>query len=235
MKRNTVLTLFFAVLIVLNTGCAAAGVASHTYTEPGVLEVENELLVPIPFEQAWDKMVRELAVYFYVINNIDKESRLINVSFSSNSPEQFVTGGTTTRIFRRQNKVENVSYDAAASSTYKIGWTWGPLNNLPVTGTYDRRTSLEGRANIYMAPEGSGAIVTVNCHYILTVNVTGTYVAENAFGGISERGVTPSSLWTATFNTNAPAKVNWGTTEEPFWLTFRSTGKFENDILSILR
>lgn len=189
----------------------------------------------MPFDQAWDKLVKELATQFYVINNIDKESRLINVSFSTDRPEQFVTGGTTTREFRRKGAVEHFSYDPAASSSYKTGWKWGQYNNLPSTGTFFRQTSLEGRANIYVAPDGDETLVTVNCRYVLTVNVTGIFVAENAFGTPVQSGAVPSSSATASFSTNVPVRVNWGTPAEPSWATFRSTGKFESDILSIIK
>jgi len=235
MKHKTILAALLAALGLLVTGCATVGVGSYSYEDPTPLEIENEVFVPMPFEQAWDKLVKELATQFYVINNIDKESRLINASFSSDRPEQYVTGGTTNREFRRKGAVELFSYDPAASSSYKTGWKWGQYNNLPSTGTFLRRTSLEGRANIYVAPEGEGTRVTVNCRYVLTVDVTGTFVAENALGTPVQQGAVPSSSATASLSTNAPVRVNWGSPAEPSWVTFRSTGKFEKDILSILK
>lgn len=235
MKQKTSIAILFAALGLLVAGCAAVGVASFAHKDPILPDVENEAFVPVPFEQAWDKLVKELATQFYVINNIDKESRLINVSFSSDHPEQYVTGGSTTREFQRKGAVERFSYDPAASSSYKTGWKWGPYNNLPCTGTVFRTTSLEGRANIYLAPDGDGTRVTVNCRYVLTVDVTGTFVAENAFGTPVQSGTIPSASSTAALNTNAPARVNWGNPAEPSWVTLRSTGKFEKDVLSILK
>ena len=235
MKQKTILTILIMTVFQFLSGCATVGVSSYSYKEPTSLEIENEAFVSIPFDQAWDKLVKHLATRFYVVNNIDKESRLINVSFSTDSPEQFVTGGTTTHEFRRNGPAETVSYDPASSSSYKTGWKWGPYNNLPATGTIYRRTSLEGRANIYAAPDGDGMRMTVNCRYILTIKITGTFVAEDAFGTPVQTGVLPSSTDTASVSTDAPARVNWGTPAEPAWVTLRSTGKLENDILSILK
>lgn len=235
MTQKTILAILITIVFHFLSGCATVGVSSYSYKEPTSFEIENEAFVPMPFDQAWDKLVRELATRFYVVNNIDKESRLINVSFSSNNPEQFVTGGTTTREFRRDGPTERISYDPASSSSFKTGWKWGPYKNLPSTGTLYRRTSLEGRVNIYAAPDGDGMRMTVNCRYILTVKVTGTFVAENAFGTPMQTGVLPSSTETASLSTDAPVRVNWGTPAEPSWVTLRSTGKLENDILSILK
>ena len=138
----------------------------NSYEAPTPLVVENEAFTTAPFGQIWDKLVKDRATHFYMINNIGKESRLINVSFSSNTPEQYVTGGMTTREFRRKPAVEHFAYDPDASSSHKIGWKWGPYNNPPSTGIISRRTSLKGRANIYVAPDGDGTRVTVNCRYV---------------------------------------------------------------------
>ncbi|MEO6597464.1 MAG: hypothetical protein ABIP94_22195, partial [Planctomycetota bacterium] len=131
-------------LVCLVQACASVGVASFTHTAAKERTIDNEKVVAIPFDRAWDRLVRELASRFYVINNIDKESRLINASFSSDRPEEYVTGGSTERVYERNGVKERVVYDPAASSSFKTGWTWGDYNNLPVTGTWNRRASLEG-------------------------------------------------------------------------------------------
>jgi len=216
-------------------GCASIGDASSTYQEPTPENIPNEVVFEMPFEEAWDVLVRELATRFYVINNIDKESRLINVSFSSDTPEQFVTGGQTTRQLDRGGEISTWTYDPAASSSYEIEQAWGDFNNLPMTATVIRRTSLEGRSNIYVAPAGGSTRLTVNCRYILTVEVSGTFVGKNAFGGVAQAGTVPPKKVSAAFNTNEPCSVNWGTPGEPDYVAFRSTGEFEKDVISILK
>ncbi len=117
----------------------------------------------------------------------------------------------------------------------KTAWTWGPHNNLPAVGSMYRKASLEGRANIYVAPSGDMTTVTVNCRYVLTVVGTGTYVGENAYGTPTSSGTIQPTSATASFDTLVPAKLNWGNASTPVWLTIRSTGRFENDVLSILK
>ena len=102
---------------------------------------------------------------------------------------------------------------------------------MPVSG--QSKDAIEIPKGVTVKIEGTR--ITVNCRYVVTVEVTGAFVAEDAFGSPVQQGALPSSTSTASFSTNAPVRANWGTPTEPSWVAFRSTGKFENDILSILR
>lgn len=65
--------------------------------------------------------MKQLAKSFFVVNNIEKESRLINVSFSTETPEKYINCGRTTRTFKLGDEVLTTSYDVAADSSYKFG------------------------------------------------------------------------------------------------------------------
>ena len=224
-----------SLLLALPCACVTPGSSSYSYEAPTPVTVENSALVPIDFNAAWDQLVKELATRFYVINNIDKESRIINVSFSSTQPEQYLTGGRTTRRATIKGQTEEFKYDPAASSVYKQARRWGDFQNLPVTDTISRSTSVEGRANIYVAPQDASTLITANCRYLLTVRSSGVYEAFTAFGTLAGRGSIPESSATASFSTNEPCQVNWGTPAEPAYVSFCSTGRFESEILSILK
>lgn len=227
-KDITLLSITFLPLL---TGCVTAGgVSSYSTQAPTPVEIQNSILLEDSFGDVWDKLVKELVTKFYVINNIDKESRLINLTFTSDSPEQFVTGGKTERVFEQGGVTSRYSYDPAESSSYVYGYSWGAYNNLPEVAIVVRRTSLQGRANIYVAPDEGSTIVTVNCRYVLTVIVSGSYIRKNAFGQVMGSGPLQSESWTASFNTNEPTTVSWGSA-----VTFQSIGTFENDVLSILK
>ena len=113
---------------------------------------------------------------FYVINNIERESRIINVSFNTNSPSDYVDCGRTRRTYTQGEKTETFDYAVADSSTYKMAGTKQPH---PATFSYAnvRRTpKLEGRSNIYVAPDASNpssTVVSVNTRYIVTIKVYG--------------------------------------------------------------
>src|SRR3972149_9234565 len=104
----------------LALGCATQGTSRILYYENAPAQVKNEIVVSKPYTQVWDIMVKEIAKSFYVINNIDKESRIINLSFSTNSPSEYVDCGKTHRTYTQGDKKEVYDYDVAGSSEYKM-------------------------------------------------------------------------------------------------------------------
>lgn len=216
--------------------CATSGVSSYESDPADLVSVENEILLAEPFGVVWDRLVGRLASSFFVINNIERESRLINASFSSQSPEEFVDCGETTRIYERGDEKTEYTYPVAASSSFRMAATAGNLNQFPVTYFVNRSTELDGRLNIYVAPtDADSTRVTVNARYVLTVSVTGEYVVENAFGTPRERGtMTPTDL-TASFSTNEPSQTNFGTPAEPDMITCGSRGVLEEQIIDFTR
>ena len=218
-------------LTLLISSCATAGTSVFSYMPASTKKVENEIVVEKPFEQTWDHLVKELAKSFYVINNIEKESRIINVSFSTESPGRFIDCGETTRTYKRGKEHQFYVYNVESSSSFKIADKAGAYGQFPVTHYVNRATSLEGRANIYVAPERDATVVSVNARYILTVRVSGDTVTENAYGNPMSNTPIPPKTYTHTFNTNQPNKGVWGTPQAPQYLTCYSTGKLEGDIL----
>ena len=213
-------------------GCARPGVSTSNWIPPTSRDVANELTVDRPFEAVWDELVGELAKSFYVINNIEKASRLINVSFATDSPEEYIDCGRTQRTYQRGSETQDIDYALAASSTFKYAPPTG--NNTVVVQDVIRRTSLEGRANIYVAPLENRTQVTANVKYILTVNVTGTYTAQNVFGKIVQSGLIQPSVSTINFSTNQPNRTDLGTPDNPIYVSCFSTGRLEGDILSFV-
>ena len=154
--------------------------------------------------------MRSLAKSFFVVNNIEKESRLINVSFSTNSPEKYIDCGSTARTFTLGDEKQNYYYEVAADSSYKYGAGKSQNGAFSLVGYVDRTTKLEGRINIYVAPKDERTEVTVNTRYILTLSTGGRITAVNMYGQIVEsKSLTPSSS-DISFNTNQPNKSKEG-------------------------
>ena len=107
--------------IVALGGCATPATNTFEYIESSPIEVQNEALFQDDFEAVWSRLVRQLATGFFIVNNIEKESRLINVSFSSANPEDYIDCGITNRTFVRGKAVEKLEYYVAADSEYKYG------------------------------------------------------------------------------------------------------------------
>jgi hypothetical protein len=93
----------------------------------------------------WDRLVAQLSRGFYVINNIDKVSRLINVSFYSDSPDEYIDCGTTTRTYTRGSESHTYSYPLAESSSFKTG---EKRSNGIITFDWNRTTKLEGTLSL---------------------------------------------------------------------------------------
>lgn len=227
------LVLLVAVLFV-TSGCAIPGVNSMSYTKHDPKLIINEIQVDQPYSQVWDKLVRELSKSFYVINNIDKESRIINLSFSSQSPSEFVDCGQTHRTYKHGSELINYDYMVADSSTYK--YAHGAREAFSYYANTRRTTSLEGRSNIYLAPlenDKAKTTVAVNTRYILTINVVGDIYAQHLNGNIFSQGQTPHQQPTIlSFNTNNPTERDFG---DGVKISCSSNGKLEQDVLQILQ
>ncbi|MBS3954497.1 MAG: hypothetical protein KGZ88_16220 [Methylomicrobium sp.] len=226
----------FLLLLALS-GCATPGASKLDYSPPKVPDVHNnEVSIDESFDVVWDRLVGRLATGFFVINNIDKASRLINVSFSSDSPENYVDCGESTRKFSYQKEEKTYVYNVAQDSAYKVASTWGPNNNLPNIAEVSRDASLEGRINVYVAPQSSNETkVSANVKYILRVTTTGTGVAFNAFGTPVQQFTVPSSSSDVSFTTGESGSKNWGTGGSGDSVTCRAKGTLEKSILDMAR
>lgn len=184
--------LAFAGLVFL-ASCATPGVSNHQVSPPEPKTVDNERVINEPFDVVWDRLVRGLSRSFYVINNIEKQSRIINVSFSSDHPEYFIDCGRSVRTYHREVRGEQIDrtyeYQIAASSRFLVAGTWlfvdryGISQEFPETTDYTRTTALEGRVNIYVAPRSAQQTdVAVNARYVLNIGGTATVERENAVG-----------------------------------------------------
>jgi hypothetical protein len=198
---------FFLVTL---SGCATA---SLNYMAPELSDVPNKSTVAGSFDQVWDRLVRNLASDFFVINNIEKSSRIINVSFSSNQPTEYVTCGTSTREFSNARGTQTYRYDPASSTQYTTADRGNLFNVI-------RSARLNGRANVYVeSVDDQNTIVTVNTKYLIDVSQTTTNVYGNPAG---------SSSATFDFSTKQPQI-------SPDGVTCIANGKLEARILQYAR
>ena len=224
---------FFGILLTasLVVGCATPAQFNLSYTEPTAKKISNEITVSENFEKTWKKLVSEMSKSFYVINNIDKESNLINLSFSiADNIGDYVDCGNSRRTFSLKDIRENLSYRVADKSE---SYTSSPTHRAPPNTTYYRQfrsPKLEGRTNVYVAPENGKTVVRVNTRYIWTLTNRAQeymymplYNSYNKVGGVE------------TFPSIDPISFNTNTTGNGADTTCFATGKFENEILDIVR
>lgn len=197
-----------SVTIAALAGCATS---SNSYVPPtGPLSAQNSQVISQPFDLVWDRLVRELSSDFFVINNIDKSSRLINVSFSSTQPTDLVDCGRTTRSFKNLRGDQSITYDTAGSATYAITDGGGMAYRV------SRSTKLDGRINIYVAPDGGDTTVSVNAKYVLDITQS-TMRFDGLPGPVAKTAV--------DFSTKSPSSSGDG-------VTCKTKGVIERKILS---
>lgn len=190
-------------------GCATS---NAIYAPPEEKKVENSTVVNGDFDTVWDQLVKKLSADFFVINNIEKASRLINLSFSTNTPSDFIDCGESTRTLKNLRGEDKVFYKSADSAQFDT------TNNLGHMFRINRTTRLEGRTNIYVAPETSGTNVSVNTKYVLTVSMQATDISNRQVG---------SDIKTYDFSTTQPMKK-----DEVMCV---SNGKIEQKIIDFAR
>lgn len=220
-------------LLVL-TACATQGVSTFDYSDGTKRPITNEVVVDGSYSVVWDTLVRDLAKSFYVINNIDKESRIINVSFLSNEADDYLDCGRTRRSYQEGDSLERFDYQVASRATFKFAATRQEHPSYSNYGVATREPTLEGRANIYIAPvagDPTRTSVSVNARYVLTIKVKAEGFAKHASGNVFSRGRLPEETQTYSFNTIGSATRDAGS---GVTVTCYSRGKLESEILGFI-
>jgi len=170
-------------------------------------------------DEVWTMIVPALAKNFFVINNLDKESGIINISYSDD-PEKYVACGYIESYVKNARGERTYYFPAAsANQTYEV------MNMKQSGGLFfiNRKMNLEGRMNLIveeMAPNKT--IVTANTKYVLTKSGTVRNV----------QGASQSFSDTISFNTNQGGRFP-GSDYHPG--TFcQANGNFEKEVLSLL-
>lgn len=175
MNSRILLTPALALSIV---GCASSKI---DYIPPSINKIDNQVILSDSFDVVWSRLVKNLSSDFFVINTIEKTSQIINVTFSTNSPIEFVSCGVSKREFSNARGSKYYEYDPASTSRF----TFTDNNGIAFNAT--RESELNGRANIYVAPsENGGTVVRVNAIYVVNVkqnytNLIGTPAGNDNF------------------------------------------------------
>jgi hypothetical protein len=168
-----------SLISILGLCLVACATSTANYSPPVESKVINTKIVNKQFDVVWDSLVKELSSDFFVINNIDKNSRLINISFTSQRPSDFVDCGIATRTFTNVQGEQKYSYKSADTASFVATDKQGRAFSV------SRTSRLEGRTNIYVAPENDKTNITVNTKYVISVGIkvtdsTGRTASESA-------------------------------------------------------
>jgi hypothetical protein len=202
----------YAAVLVMGVGACVQGSTSYTPPTEAQSAVENSVVINRPMDQVWRQLVARLSGEFFVINNIDRSSGLINVSYSGD-PEIVLDCGTVTSSVTNARGARTYNFPGArARAQYET------LTNGILLGV-ERRIALEGRANILVMSEARGGTrVTANVRYVVT--------AEWRYTALDGRR--DDRRETVSFNTGTSATIP-GTAGT----TCRSNGEMERRIIRL--
>ena len=180
-------------LIIVFASLASACADKHSYNPPlNTTLPTTERTIGVAYDALWEKIISNAGKKFFVVNNIDKPSGFINISYSGD-PRQFVDCGTfETRS--SSGELKTSSPLARKSSTSRV--------NLLGDGDYfgDKlifinELSVDGRANIIvkrLTPTSTNVAVAVK--YVVQrrvksfnnnkyINSDNTYTTDFVSGG----------------------------------------------------
>jgi hypothetical protein len=163
-------TLLLISSIATITGCAG----KLDYAQPTEYgPTENSIVIAKSRSEVWNTAVPQLGKKFFVINNLDKSSGLINVSYSGD-PENYVDCGHVTSYVKNARGERTYSFPAAkAHQNYEV---------MNANGLFQisREMKLEGRVNlIFEEISKNSTRVTANTKYVLERSINARNLANN--------------------------------------------------------
>lgn len=211
---NQVKKVIVVLLLTILVGCAG----KFEYTRPtSPPTLNNSVVINKSKEELWKLIVPMLGKQFFVINNLDKDSGIINISYSGD-PEKYVDCGRIISYVKNARGEKTYNFPASKSyQDYEIMDMQGGAGLLFVS----RKMILEGRMNIIVEDIGNNqSRVTANTRYILSKTTT--------FRNVQGHSNTITN--TISFNSGQEG-VSEGSGAN---MICQATGKLEDEVLSLL-
>jgi len=202
------LVMLVVVTIVL-AGCAG----KVNYRPPSAIQkTTNTITVNLPRDEVWKRIIPALGSSFFVVNNLEKDSGFINLSYSGN-PEKYIDCGYIESYVKNARGERNYNFPAATA--YK---EYETFENGTQLFFIRRKMNLEGRINIVVQDNGNEAtLISVNTKYVLTKSGT--------ISGV--QGGSQQFSDSISFNTNGSASF-------PQQTTCHATGALEKEVIKAL-
>lgn len=203
-------------VIALVSGCA--GRLDYVRPTAPTSPSTNYKIIDKPREAVWNASVPELGKQFFVINNLDKSSGFINISYGGD-PEKYIDCGRV--ISYVKNARGERTYDfagAKAQQSYEV------MNG---NGLFfiERRMSLEGRVNLVFEELGANQTkVTVNTRYVVQRQQT-THNTVNNFPQSASDSISFNSGGSSSFAAHADGRAT----------ECVATGSLELEVLSAIK
>jgi len=205
------------------------------YEPPIEHRIVVETVVELPFEKAWDGMIRRLSESALRVTTLEKASRFVDVQLdlssdlaaTANQPGRYVDCGRTVRTFSSDEGEEHFEYEVVESSRHRVADA--VEEGIRVSEVY-RRVALDAQASLYLQPEGPERTrVTVNARYRVEIEIAGRATLYTRDPDVAPSPPTAFGprIESIRFTTFKP-----GQDKRSGGLTCRSTGEFEHSLIA---
>jgi hypothetical protein len=203
-------------------GCASVMDGRLDYKPPTLASIPvNVKVIDRPRELVWSTAVPALGKQFFVINNLDKGSGLINVSYSG-EPERYVDCGVVSSYVKNMAGERTFTFPgASAQQSYQV------MNPLSSGGLvfWERKMSVEGRVNLLFEEVGpTRTRVTASTRYVVTRSQSGRN-ATSPIPQTSNDSISFNSQSGASFPASAQGRA----------LQCVATGAMERELLDLVQ
>ena len=216
--------------------CGCTAKAPARYQPPQAVTIANEKTVNAPFADVWTRTLPKIGQSFFVINNIEKDSGFLNLSYSGD-PGLYVDCGTKLHTGKGGPQTVHLSNRSNTVQTTGIGGSQVILSG---------QTKLDTKINVVFVSETETTTkVSVNVQYevhklnVETLKQVGLGLAfahalstgGNPYVALARPGPQPGDVLSRTEDT---VTFKTGQTAPLQDIICGATGQMERDILSLI-
>jgi hypothetical protein len=225
-------------LLLAGCGASERSIQSEVHYEPPAeRSIVVETVVSLPFDDAWEGLIRRLSESAFQVSALEKASRFVRVDLDrssdlaapANQPTRYVDCGRTLRTYRDgAGEEQRFEYAVAASSRHRES---DPVPEGFRVSEVERSVDLEASATIFLQPEGRDRTrVVVKSRYRVVFEIGGQASihprdADEPIAAAQAFGPRVESIRFTTFQP--------GTDRRQGGLSCRATGEFEHALVAL--
>jgi len=204
MKKLMYILIIFILTTALFQSCVSVSAVYNPPIEDKALNKYSKTITK-SFDEVWDALINYSARTFFGIDNFEKESGLLTLSFGASNPEEYVTGGYwKTDVVYGANQLHFEGDYVEYLSIYQNGTLTGKMN------------IVVNRIN------ESSTQVIVNARYVFSISA------------VDANGRTQNNTWSFNTGECEELRISNATKGTPPTRTLCPTYKAENAILQAL-
>lgn len=139
-------TLFYA-------GCATSNATYKPPVQENISKKNYTRTINKPFDEVWQNLVSYAATTFFAIDNFEKDSGLLTLSFGASNPEEYITGGDW--YIEERNFVSKLNFEGDYVEYAKLYLNGG----------------LTGKMNIVLTKVNNAQTkITITARYIFSIS-----------------------------------------------------------------